>query len=65
MKIDWNRVKRTLIQTGSGAGIALVTAVSANWSKEAVITASIQFASSVIIAVLMNIKSQAEEQENR
>ena len=57
------RVKRTLIQSSSGAGIALVTVISANYSKESLITAGIEFVSTVIIAVLMNIKNQADESE--
>lgn len=65
MKLDWNRIARTLAQSASGAGIALVTAVTANFSKEALITAGIEFASTVIIAVLMNIKKQAEEQSDK
>lgn len=65
MKIDWNRVKRTLIQSASGAGIALITAVSTDFSKESVITAVVGFASTVAIAVLMNIQKQADEVEER
>ena len=61
MKLDWNRIKRTLIQSASGAGIALITAVSADFSKQSIITAVIGFASTVAIAVLMNIQKQAEE----
>ena len=65
MKIDWNRVKRTLIQSASGAGVALITAVSADFSKESVITAVVGFASTVAIAVLMNIQKQVDEVEER
>lgn len=59
--IDWKRIKRTAIQSASGAGIALITAISADFSKEAIISAVITFVSTVAIAVLMNIKSQTEE----
>ena len=61
MHIDWKRVQRTLIQTASGAGIALITAVAADYSKESIITACIGFVTSVAIAVLMNIQKQADE----
>ena len=63
MKLDGKRILRTAIQSASGAGVALVTALSANWSKEAVITAAVQFATTVIIAVLMNIESQTKDGE--
>lgn len=63
MKLDWKRVKRTFIQSASGAGIALITAISADYSKQSLITAGIEFGSTVIIAVLMNIKNQADESE--
>ena len=59
--IDWNRVLRTLIQTGCGALISLITAVAANWSKTAVLTAVMEFGVSVSVAVLMNIKSQVDK----
>lgn len=63
MKLDWNRVKRTFIQSASGAGVALITAISADFSKGAVISAVVGFVSTVAIAVLMNINKQAEEAE--
>lgn len=63
MKLDWNRVKRTFIQSASGAGVALITAVCADFSKGAVISAVVGFVSTVAIAVLMNINKQAEEYE--
>lgn len=65
MRLDINRIKRTLIQSASGAGIALITAVSANMSKEAVITACIEFGCTVAVAVLMNVNKQAEEAEEK
>lgn len=65
MKLDWNRVKRTFIQSASGAGIALVTAIAADFSKTAVISAAIGFVSTVIVAVLMNIQNQADEAEDK
>ena len=61
MKLDWNRVKRTFVQSASGAGVALITAIAADFSKGAVISAVICFASTVAVAVLMNINKQAEE----
>ena len=61
MKLDKNRILRTLIQSAAGAGIALITTLSANFSKEALITGAIQLVSTVLIAVLMNIKKQTEE----
>lgn len=59
MKFDWERIKRTAIQSTSGAGIALITALSADFSKGAIITAVVEFISTVAIAVLMNINQQA------
>ena len=61
MKMNWNRVLRTLIQAASGAGIAFITALSANWSKDALITAAVEFGTTVVIAVLMNINEQSKE----
>lgn len=62
--LNWERIKRTAIQSAAGAGIALITAVSQNWSKGSIIAACIQFVSTIAIAVLMNIKSQTEENDN-
>lgn len=59
MKLDWKRVARTAVQSAAGAGIALITAISSDWSKAAVITALVQFGTTVAIAVLMNIKEQS------
>ena len=59
MKLDWKRVVRTLMQSAAGAAAAFVTAISADFSKESLITASIQFGCTVVIAVLMNIQKQA------
>lgn len=64
MKLDWNRIKRTLIQSASGAGVALITAISADFSKESLITAAVEFACTVLVAVLMNINKQADEQSD-
>ena len=61
--IDWQRVLRTLIQSAAGAGIALITAIMQDWSTQSLISAGITFASTVAIAVLMNIKKQVEEAE--
>ena len=58
--IDWKRVGRTAVQSASGAGVALITAISADWSKGAVIAAAVQFATTVVVAVLMNIQKQTE-----
>lgn len=62
MKLDWNRVLRTLVQSASGAAIALITAVSASFTVEALIAALIEFGATVAVAVLMNIQKQAEEE---
>ena len=62
--IDWQRVLRTLIQSAAGAGIALITAIMQDWSTQSIISAGITFASTVAIAVLMNIKKQVEDEEN-
>lgn len=61
--IDWKRVLRTLIQSAAGAGIALITAITQDWSTQSLISAGITFVSTVAIAVLMNIKGQVEEDE--
>lgn len=61
MKFDWNRIIRTAIQSASGAGVALITALSADFSKGAAITAVVEFISTVAVAVLMNINEQAKE----
>lgn len=63
-KFDGKRIARTAIQSAAGAGIALITAMSANLTKEAVISAVIQFASTVAIAVLMNVQKQSEEMDD-
>lgn len=65
MKLDWKRILRTAVQSAAGAGIALITAISADWSKAAVITALVQFGTTVAIAVLMNIKEQSGESEEK
>lgn len=62
MKIDWNRIKRTAIQSASGAGIALITAIVGNFSAESIVNALVQFVSTVAVAVLMNLKAQTEEE---
>lgn len=62
MKLDTNRIVRTLIQAASGGAIALLTAITGNFNKDTVVAALVQFASTVAVAVLMNIKKQAEEQ---
>ena len=61
MKLDGKRILRTLIQSAAGAGVALLTAVAADFSKTAVISSLIQFGVTVASAVLMNIGKQAEE----
>lgn len=60
--IDWKRVLRTLVQSAAGAGIALITAITQDWSTQSLISAGITFASTVAIAVLMNIKGQVEDE---
>jgi hypothetical protein len=62
--IDWQRVLRTLVQSATGAGIALITAITQDWSTQSLISAGITFASTIAIAVLMNIKKQVEDEEN-
>lgn len=63
MKLDWNRVKRTFIQAACGEGVAVLTAISADFRKETIIASLIGFATTVAIAVLMNIEQQAGEDE--
>ena len=62
--IDWQRVLRTLVQSATGAGIALITAITQDWSTQSIVSAGITFASTVAIAVLMNIKKQVEDEDN-
>lgn len=59
--IEWKRVLRTAVQSASGAGVALITAISADFRKEAIIAATVQFVSTVAIAVLMNINTQTKD----
>lgn len=61
MKLNGERIARTALQSAAGAGIALITAVMADFSIPAVVAAFAQFAGTVATAVLMNIKKQAEE----
>ena len=61
MKLDWNKVKRTFIQSASGAGIALITAITSDFNKDSIIVAVVGFVSTVAVAVLMNIQKQADE----
>lgn len=64
MKLDGKRILRTAIQSGAGAGISLITAISADWSRDAVIAAIMEFVTTVVVAVLMNIETQAKDGEN-
>ncbi len=61
--LDTKRILRTLIQSATGAAAALITAITADYSKESVITALITFGTTVIMAVLMNINKQMTEKE--
>ena len=61
--INFERVNRTLIQSAAGAGVAFVTALMNDFSKQAIISAAITSISTVIIAVLMNIQRQVETEE--
>lgn len=63
-KLDGNRVLRTLIQSAAGAGAALISALVQDYSMPAVISSLIAFASTVAIAILMNIQRQAQEGDN-
>ena len=62
-RFDWNRIKRTAIQSAAGAGIAAINVIAGDFSTDALIRAGVQFAATVIIAVLMNIKKQTEDDE--
>lgn len=61
--LDTKRILRTLVQSATGAAAALITAITADYSKESVITALITFGTTVIMAVLMNINKQMTEKE--
>ena len=63
MKLDWNRVKRTFIQAACGEGVAVLTAITADFRKETIIASFVGFFSTVAIAVLMNIQMQVQVEE--
>lgn len=60
-KLDGNRIWRTFIQSAAGAGAALISALVQDCSMPAVISSLIAFASTVAIAILMNIQKQTQE----
>lgn len=62
MKLDWNRIKRTAIQAACGEGVTVLTALAADFRRETIITSIIGFATTVVIAVLMNIEQQVEDE---
>ena len=62
--LNWNRIRRTFIQSAAGAGIALIAAIREGYSKEALISAAVTFVATVATAVLMNIQSQAKDEED-
>lgn len=64
MKLDWKRIARTALQAAAGAGATLITAFAADFTKEGLIAASVQFACTVGVAILMNIKSQIGGEDN-
>lgn len=61
--LDTKRILRTLIQSATGAAAALITAITADYSRESVITALITFGTTVVMAVLMNINKQMTEKD--
>ena len=63
MKLDTKRIWRTVVQSATGAAAALITAITADYSKESIVTALITFGTTVLIAVLMNINKQVTEKE--
>lgn len=64
MKLNRERILRTAVQSTAGAGVALITALLADFSKPGVIIALAQFVGTVATAVLMNIQKQAEEMDD-
>lgn len=64
MKLDWKRIKRTAIQSASGAAVALITVLAGGCTWDAALTAGIEFVATVATAVLMNIEIQAEEYDD-
>lgn len=64
MKLNGERIARTAIQTGAGAGVTFITAIMTDFSLPVAVMALIQFVGSVVTAVLMNIKKQTEEMDN-
>ena len=61
--LDTKRILRTLVQSATGAAAALITSITADYSKESIITALITFGTTVLIAVLMNINKQVSEKD--
>lgn len=54
-----------MIQSVSGALIALITTISGDITKETIVTNSVNCLSTILIALFMNFKSQAEEEIER
>ena len=62
--IDWKRVLRTVIQAGCGAGIAFVNSLENGFTVENLTTSALAFVTTVLVAFLMNIKKQTEDDDN-
>lgn len=59
--LDKNRIIRTSIQAACGAGISFCTAIAADFSKEAIISALVGAVSTVAVSILMNIQKQVND----
>ena len=60
-KFDWGRIKRTAIQSGVSSAIVFITAILTDMSYEVLISSSITFVGTVLLAILMNMQTQIEE----
>lgn len=63
MKLNWNRILRTTLQGACGAAVSLITAISANWSKDSIIASLIIFGTTVATSFFMNIEKEVETEE--
>lgn len=62
MKLDWQRVKRTAVQSAIGAAIILVQTIAVGFTTKSLVEAVEQAAITVVMAVLMNLESQTKDE---
>ena len=61
---DWKRIKRTAIQAAIGAGITFLTTIATGFTLPILLSALETFGITVVTAVLMNLKTQSEEDKD-